>query len=234
MKPSPTVIGILSAALLATAAPGLAAPLQNEPASFNLAQVQPRDQNERRGERPARHHAGKPDQDRGNRRHDMRGDRRDRAPGTLHLAGKLAAAETYVGITAAQHDAWRAYTSALISFLDRPFPAEGRGEGPEAGRDRDPAAAAGRPGPLFAERLADRALEQGRKARTLKEAVEALRSVLDDEQIARLADAERVFAPGPGPHGGPQGGPDRRNPPHHDRDGEEHATPQDTQPPADD
>ncbi|KJS10791.1 MAG: hypothetical protein VR78_13740, partial [Hoeflea sp. BRH_c9] len=42
-------------------------------------------------------------------------------PGSgLHLAAKLAAAETFVGITGAQLDAWRNFATALIELAGRP------------------------------------------------------------------------------------------------------------------
>lgn len=182
---------------------------------------------------------GGPQRPRHGERSEKRGHHRENGPGPaqrphelgIHLAGKLAAAEVYVGIKAGQEDAWRAYTSALIGFVDGMGPdAHGRepgehGQQPGPGVDGStPPAERSRPegpqsGTLFAERMADRAIEQGEKARTLKEAAEALRSALDDEQLARLAGAELSFAPGPGmrgPHDGPHGrpGPQDRGPHH--------------------
>jgi hypothetical protein len=129
----------------------------------------------------------------------------------FHLAAKLAAAETYVGITSAQLDAWRAYTAALIELVERPELDRGPG-GPRRGRPDGPAPAqsAGSPpavAPLFTERLVDRAIERGKKAETLKAAIAALRPVLTPEQNAKLRDAERSFLPPPGPPvpGGPPG-----------------------------
>lgn len=179
---------------------------------------------------------GEPQRPHHGERSEKRGHHRENGPGPvqrphelgIHLAGKLAAAEVYVGIEAGQEDAWRAYTSALIGFVDGMGPgAHGREPGRQPGPGVDePAPPAGRsrpegpqPGTLFAERIADRAIEQGEKARTLKEAAEALRSALDDEQLARLARAEQAFVPGPGmrgPHDGPHGrpGPQDRGPHH--------------------
>lgn len=164
--------------------------------------------------------------ERGDRRTHERMDRRGLAQGPhqfgLPLAGKLAAAEIYIGIKAGQEDVWRAYTSALIGFVeglapDAPARKQGkRGPGPNPGESRPtpPSPQSRLEGPqsggLFAERMADRAIGQGEKARILKAAAEALRSALDDEQLARLARTERAFAPGPGmrgPHDGPHGGP---------------------------
>lgn len=229
MKPSPTVIGLLSSVVLATAAPSLATPFQNEHAPSHLAQVQPDRHEEQRGERPARHHAGTPDRDRGDRRDDRRGERHGPNRHVLDLAGKLAAAETYVGITGEQEEAWRGYTTALIDFLDRSAPVRGE-RGPDQRRAEGARPEGPRPARLFAEGLADRAIAQGEKAQTLREAVEALRSALSDEQLGRLADAEQAFAPGP--HG-PDGGTGGRRGPHHDR-GEQRPVPSAPQPPAED
>lgn len=102
----------------------------------------------------------------------------------LELAAKLAVAETYVGVTSAQHDAWQTYATALIDFLPPPYPGE---------PDRDVS--------LFAERLADETIARAEKAKRLKAAVEALRSTLTSEQFGRLVKAEQAFDPRPGPPG---------------------------------
>lgn len=196
MKHPLTTIGLLSAAMLATAAPTFAALLQGERMPPQHAQAEPGGRHEHRAQRPGRHHFDRQDERRGGRHHERRGPSQH----GLDLAARLAAAETYVGVTSAQEDAWRAYTSALISFFDRPAPPaqEARPDVPQ-------------PAPLFTERLAGRAIEQGEKAQALKDAAEALRAALSDEQLGRLARAEEAFSPrhvGPrGPHGGPLGGP---------------------------
>lgn len=229
----PLIAGLLSATVLTSmVVPSLAGTLAAGPAS---------------GERPALHLAqadfdsagrdGRPRAPHEGERIERRD--REREAGArpaprpqefgLHLAGKLAAAEVYVGIGTGQEDAWRAYASALIGFVEGMAPDArdrepgARGPRPNPG-DKGPTPPAGlsrpegpQPGRLFAETMADRAIRQGEKARTLKAAAEALRSALDDEQLARLAKAERAFAPGPftgGPHDGPQGrpGPQDRGP----------------------
>lgn len=129
----------------------------------------------------------------------------------LELAADLAAAETYVGITAGQLDAWRAYTTALIAFLEPsergPGPRGPRPDAPPAGQPAPPAGQGeAAPAPLPGERLADRAVEQAEKANALKEAIGALRGALSADQLERLAKAGPSFAPGPRGHGpaGPQ------------------------------
>jgi hypothetical protein len=130
----------------------------------------------------------------------------------LKIAARLAQTETYVGITSAQLDVWRAYTSALIDFFERP--ARDRGPGgpavapPPAQGEAGPAPADTAPA-LFAERLADRAIARAEKARALKTALDALRAQLTPEQLDRLVKAERAFRPHQRPHGSD------RNDPHH-------------------
>ncbi|SMH37231.1 hypothetical protein [Mesorhizobium australicum] len=182
MKRSLTTIGLLSATLLA-AAPGMANAFQTERMPVQFGQAEP---------------GGEPE--RGPESMGQLG---------LDIAAKLSAAETYVGITTAQEDAWRAYTSALIAFFEHPAPIGGE-HGP--GRDGPPPAlgteqakpAAPSPAPLFAERVADSAIEQGEKARTLKAAAGSLRATLSGDQLVRLIEAEIAFAP---PHGDPEGRP---------------------------
>lgn len=239
----PLIAGLLSATVLVSmAVPSLAEPLTSNPIAGERPIVRVmagHSDAEGRVLQFAQADFDRPGRDGGpqhphHREHaDKRGHHRENGPGQarrphdigLHLAGKLAAAEVYVGIEAGQQDAWRAYTSALVGFVDGIGPdAHGQQPGSGVDRPRPPAARSGPEGPqsgrLFAERMADRAIQQGEKARTLKEAAEALRSALDDEQLARLARAERAFAPDPGmrgPHDGSHGrpGPHDRAP-HHD------------------
>jgi hypothetical protein len=155
------------------------------------------------------------------RGHDREGDRRpDRAgpdgpahgslqPG-LHLAARLSAAETYVGITSAQLDVWRTYSAALIDLLDHPERDRGP-DGPRRERPAGPPPADGAPAqpataqpanaPFFTERLAALAIKRGEKAETLKTAISALRAALTPEQTGRLLEAERSLLPPPGPDG---------------------------------
>ncbi len=215
MKRSFVTAGLLSAAMLATAAPVLAAPPQPECGPMQPEQAGPGGLFGPRHGGPGKFHGA---DDRGRRPDDRRGPAQ---PDGLELAAKLSAAETYVGITAAQEGAWRAYTSALIAFFDRPEPPHGQDGPPRPPRDGknlppqgEPGAKDAPPAPLFSDRLADRAIEQGEKAQTLKTAVEALRTSLTDEQVVRLAKAEQALAPKPGPKG-PRGGQDdgpRRGP----------------------
>lgn len=129
-------------------------------------------------------------------------------PPGLRIAARLAQIETYVGITSAQLDVWRAYTSALIDFFERSARDRGPG-GPPPADAPPPPPSQGEPGQapadagpvLFAERLADRAIARAEKARTLKTSLDALRAQLTPEQLDRLAKAERAFGPGRRPHG---------------------------------
>ncbi|EKF42553.1 hypothetical protein NA8A_10838 [Nitratireductor indicus C115] len=148
------------------------------------------------------------------------------APG-LQIAGKLSAAQTYVGITTDQEDAWRNYSNALIDFFERPDMApkaapEGPGgprpQGPADGPAAGPGERAGNPQqigpdaprPLLAERIAGFAIQQGEKGKALKDAFDTLKSELRTDQLDRLAKAERAFAPGR--HGPEHRGPGRSGP----------------------
>lgn len=124
----------------------------------------------------------------------------------FELSAKLAAAETYVGITSAQLDAWRTYTGALIEFLDHDGhshvsdgPLRGpRPDAPPRNEGRRPPA--GEELPLFGERLADVAIEHANQANALKAAIDALRKTLSAEQLGRLARAEHAFLQPRPPH----------------------------------
>lgn len=121
----------------------------------------------------------------------------DRPDSKLGLAGLFSALETYVGIISVQLDAWRAYTSALIAFLEPPEPPwPPDSETPSAppgpvDTAKPPQGAA----PFFAERLADGAIARAEKAKTLKQAIDVLRPTLSAEQLARLAKAEPPLGP---------------------------------------
>jgi hypothetical protein len=122
--------------------------------------------------------------------------RRSFGPG--RLAMKLNAAETEIGIRANQLDAWRDFTDALIATMTPPW----RQSPPEA----SDASAKSEP---FArvQRLANNAIERGRHAEDLAKAIEALKSKLTPEQLAKVADIEARISQR---HGGPRFGP-----PHH-------------------
>ncbi|MGI6855991.1 hypothetical protein [Mesorhizobium sp. 1B3] len=129
------------------------------------------------------------------------GEAHRRGPVGLRIAARLAQTETYVGITSAQLDVWRAYTSALIDFFERP--ARDRDEGGPRPSDAPPPPSQDEAGPapadagpaLFADRLADRAIARADKARALKTALDALRAQLTPEQLDRLMKADRAFGP---------------------------------------
>jgi len=212
MKHSLVRYSLLSAALLVTAVPALATLYPENGEALEIAQAD----GPNRGGPPAfrgprAHEADKPGPDRDGRHLEHRGERDGPGGSALELAGKLAAAEIYVGITADQENAWLAYTSALIAFFDRPEPAGGRpgidhipgkGERPAPPPSDQEAEPAGQPQrPLFVEMLADRAIDRGEKGRTLKQAAQTLRDVLSEDQLKRLAMAEQSFAPARGPRG---------------------------------
>lgn len=123
---------------------------------------------------------------------------------TLELAVRLSSIEFYVGISASQLDVWRAYTSALIWFFE-PLPPPrapetatlpalpSMGEGIQTA-DRIVT-------PLLAEKLADDAISRSVKARSLKRAIDDLRSTLNRDQLDKLSKVDRL----PGPHDPPPG-----------------------------
>jgi hypothetical protein len=122
----------------------------------------------------------------------------------LMLGGRLAAVETIIGIRTDQLDAWRNYTSALLDFLDR-RPSRPDDAGPLS--TQNPASLpTGENRPLFAEKIADNAIERGEKAQKLKQATQSLRSVLTPDQLEKLARADHPPFPHPRPNGnGPEG-----------------------------
>lgn len=117
----------------------------------------------------------------------------------FELAQELSGIETYVGITAAQIDAWRGYTSALIDFIDAGKPPEPASFGHN---HRPDPASAGKNTPLQAELIAEASLLVAESARKLKDSVSALTAVLSPEQLERLSKADgklHLFGPPPPP-----------------------------------
>lgn len=121
---------------------------------------------------------------------DMRG-------GPLRLAAHLAALETYIGITTAQLDAWRAYTDALQAALAAPSaePPEDNPPGATPRPGRPPHGDAQLPG----EEMARQMEMKGAQARRLSAAIDGLRSQLTPEQFDRLRNAGRFHLPLPRP-----------------------------------
>ena len=121
----------------------------------------------------------------------------------MHMAEKLSAMETALGIRTNQLDAWRKYTSSLVDLVDVTPP-------PPPAPDAKPAPDAAKP--IFGEPIADRAIDRAEKATKFKTAAEELRKVLDADQLNKL---ERYALPHPGPKDGPEGpkGPDAPEPP---------------------
>lgn len=121
----------------------------------------------------------------------------------MHMAEKLSAMETALGIRSNQLDAWRKYTSSLVDLVDVTPP-------PPPAPDAKPAPDAVKP--IFGEPIADRAIDRAEKAKKFKTAAEELRKVLDADQLNKL---ERYALPHPGPKDGPEGpkGPDAPEPP---------------------
>lgn len=136
--------------------------------------------------------------------------------GPLALAQTLAAAETAIGVRPNQMDAWRDFTDALQAAVPQPpSPPPGAPFPPPVAPPAAPGPSAPAPFALVSA-LAARDEEAGKAGVRLRQAVEALKARLSEDQLQRLALIEPALlppppAPGlvPPPPGGRRGPPDR-------------------------
>ncbi len=128
------------------------------------------------------------------------------------LAGKLAAAEIYIGVKPQQLDAWRAYTQALLDLVSTdevPPPPHENNPAPPSAPGSKPEKKDELPGEMLSELI----LKKSDKAKTLQDAATALRSALTPSQVGKLVELDRNLMRrpppihGPGPESGPYGGP---------------------------
>lgn len=120
-----------------------------------------------------------------------------RPPPPPHLARMLAELETAVGIRTNQFDVWRDFTDALQAVASPAVPpfAPVPPDAEEKSRTKAEAFA-------VATKLAEDAIERGRRAEALLKAITALRERLTPEQLEKLAQAEQRAGPHPGGPGG--------------------------------
>jgi hypothetical protein len=109
----------------------------------------------------------------------------------FNLAGYLSTVELSIGIKAGQLDAWRDYTSALFALL-APEPPKTVHANPDDNDDKADQAK----DPFDREsKLADHILKRAVAARRLKDAIAALRTALNADQLSQLAASSKD-----GPH----------------------------------
>jgi len=121
-----------------------------------------------------KHHGGK----------QCQGHKRGGMHGPDHLASKLSAMETEIGIRANQIDAWRDFTDALQATMKRPMGPGGPG-GPGM------MAPDGNAEPFsLAEHFADNTIERAESAEQLKSAIATLLTTLTPEQLEKVKAIE--------------------------------------------
>ncbi len=133
---------------------------------------------------------------------------RSEGQGRFHpdqLAQRLSVMETEIGIRSNQLDAWRDYSDALLAMMAPKSPGE------KDAADRERTGAEAKPFDR-ARRLADNAIERGKRAEALKQAVDALSTALTPEQLEKVGQIEARLAEmrhGPGRHFGRHDRPSR-------------------------